>query len=322
MSKKRLPFAMDVELATYQTPAYTLGIIKANVSNYSCWLSNNYVNCVFITAFNLCNGDGWAIREGVLEKSSYQYSKEEMLCDNKYIINNTRDLLNKNCYVYGLINEKYIPGKKHYKEKDYIHSYLLIGYDDEKEVFLSVGYSEKGRYCECEIAYKDYYIGLQESNDGGNVVIDCYKVIRSYVNDIDIDVIRSKLICYLESENHPDDYFPEGLYGINVWELLYLRIKYWDKEEISIKYGRVYMEHKYIMYIRIKYLYERGYFDDEKLCASYFESIYIKSQIVYNLFLKYDMTKKRELLERAAEIIKETNDTEKKYIKEFIAKLQ
>ena len=51
-----------------------------------------------------------------------------------------KEMLDNGHYINGSFNDYYIPRKSAYRQFDFNHDYLLLGYDDERGVFHSVGY--------------------------------------------------------------------------------------------------------------------------------------------------------------------------------------
>lgn len=77
-------------------------------------------------------------------------------------------------------------------------------------------------------------------------------------------------------------------------------MKYIEKAEengIDIRHVRAYMEHKGIMDKRLKCLFEHGYLQNQVLCQIYGEEVFRKATQLFNMCLKYILTRDAELLQ-------------------------
>ena len=155
-----LPYTLEVETITYQTQAFPLGMIKANIKEYDTWICNKFIDYYYhmqVGRFSIFDTDTWGYKEGLTTHDSL-YVNEEGFKDNiADVIRYNKNMLENGHYIFGMYNEFYIPGKKAYQRYDFAHGYMIFGYDDSKQVFHSAGYLANGHYQYFDIGFEDYY---------------------------------------------------------------------------------------------------------------------------------------------------------------------
>lgn len=81
---------------------------------------------------------------------------------------------------------------------------------------------------------------------------------------------------------------------------------------LDFRFGRACMEHHGLMLKQIQTLLKNKYIANETIEKEYAD-IYCKTKIVHNIFIKYNISKERELLKRIISLLKTVvNDTLKK----------
>ena len=142
-----------------------------------------------------------------------------------------------------------------------------------------------------------------------------HKIKEGYSPQINIDLIKSKLQSYL---NSPID--AQGrIYGIAAWDKLSEYIL--NNKNIDLRFSRAFMEHRKIMSKRISKLNELSYINNKELVVEYYTNVYLKAEIVHNLFIKYYLTKDLHISQRAANLILVINSTEKELINAFLEEI-
>lgn len=322
MDKYILPFTTDVEILAYQNKAFPLGIIKANVSEYDIWLCNKFVNCILKIngEFNSYDKDLWSFKDGLtteqkieVHPDAYAYRGLDLLLFNKEMINN-------GSYIIGQYNEFFIKGKKSYKKHNFDHDYIIFGYDDKEGVFKSAGYLKDGHYTLFNIEYEAYYNSIIQ-NVRDPLGIYYYQVNKEYLPEIKIEVIKEELENYLYSRVDGQGTKTRAYFGMRVWDKLIEYVMTIGEKKLDYKFSRHCMEHRGIMYKRIKILYELGYLNDGWLVEEYYQHVYLKTQTVHYLFMKFNLSRGFNDYCKIINLMKSINEKEYKLISVLIQKL-
>lgn len=320
MSERTLPFALDVPCIAYHNLAFPLGIMKANISNFDEWLCNKLIDCKYENnygRYNLFDSDIWEYAKGVTQTQSFHITPDLFNCNAFDIIGIIRYMIDHGNYIMGLLNEKYLPMKKAYGKYDFVHDFLIYGYDDNNRVFRSAGYTSRGHYELYDMSYDDYL----QSMKGfcfSRFAIYFHKIATDHTAKLDVSSIKSKIEKYL---NSTDDSDGKDLYGIGVWSKLARSIRDEIDRGIDIRFTRSFMEHKSLMSHRLNYLTDKGIIADEAIFRRYSESVVTPANKVYLLSMKYNMTNREELRNNISERILQIADAEKDILTETISSL-
>lgn len=329
MRKCILPFTLDVEMRTYHSTAFPLGIMKANFIDYENWLCNKMIlvqsthNDVD-NQFECVEDDWWSIIDGALFKQNLQLAPQNYRTKGIDVISLNKEMLQKGNYISGLYNEYYIPGKEPFGKYDFNHDYIIYGFDDFQEVFKSAGYMADGNYQFFDIEYKNYENAIAE-NKVSLAELMFSKVDPLYKIEVDITTIKKKLMNYIYSycdaqlyNQKADGYF----YGLSAWDMLSDYVRYNKETSLDLRYGRLFMEHKNVMYKRLVKLFELSYINNcERLIDDYYTDVYRRATITFNLFMKYNLTNQEKIKNRITSNIVRINELERELLTELVARL-
>ena len=315
-----LPYKLNVESISYQTHAFPLGIVKANIQDYDRWLCSKCIN-FYITSlyklFSIYEEDLWSCQDELMTYREKKFTSESFHLDCLKIVDENKYMLDNGWYIFGVYNEFFIPRKKVYHKRDFMHGYMIVGYDDETQTFKSAGYLDDGHYQFFDIHYEDYFNSIL----GGTIEqlwIRYYKINHSYKPQLDINHLKSRLEKYLTSQKDTSAGDNNCIYGMAALETFHQYITSCNNDYLDLRYGRSYMEHKYIMYKRLVFLCQNSYIQDDAICQEYLEKVYSKARIVFNLFMKYNITHNRNLLKHISEMVGQINKEEKALLQHFI----
>lgn len=315
-----LPFEIDVEMRTYQYIAFPLGIIKANLKDYDIWLCGKLINCVKWSSgvFESFEEDLWSVRDGLMFSQNIYLAPQSLNYSGIDIFTLNKSMLQNGFYITGLYDEYYIPGKNAYNEFNFNHDYVIFGYNDIECTFKSASYLTDKTYGYFNIKYGDY-LNAVINNDISQTNLNYYMINSNFRPNIDILSIRIKLEDYLFSRRNASNAISNAVFGIDVWLEL---AKYVENAEdgLDARFGRFCMEHHGLMFKRIQTLQKNGYFVDETVEKEY-EDIYFKTKMVHNLFIKYNVSKNRDLLLRISNILRAVVSDERRVIKLLIDNL-
>lgn len=235
----------------------------------------------------------------------------------KYIFINQmskiRDFIEKNIdlgyYMISYVDEFYIDCRRFKGVKHFMHDSLLYGYDEC--FYYILGYNDLGHYDTVPIEKDKFVLALFSDNDLKNInyydvsqFIYLIKIKPGFNEDISIKNINLLLRDYVYSINTAErlgvnvKFHENYVFGIHAFENLAREII--EDNYIDFRFIRLFYEHKYIMLLRFKYL--EKILDENDLSSKYLE-IEKHAKNIYNLALKYGITKDQNLLKKVSDNI-------------------
>lgn len=314
--ERTLPFNMEPECRAYQNRAFELGIIKANLKDYNCWLSNKLINCICIhnddyPYFEMIEEDIWELNHDLAERQTI-YIKPEVLQNGLIqLVDLVRYMLQSGHYVIGFYDEYYVPGKEAYGEYEFWHDYVIYGYDDEKRVFKSAGYLKEKNYDTFEIGYEDYFNAVCHLGRD-NVDLWFYRIKNDYEPKFKVGQVIQQMNNYLNSVHKPKEDETKNTYyfGISAWEMYADHVLNENYHYMDLRFSRTFMEHKVIMLNRLQVMYEEDYLNDYELIIQYKREIVERAKIVHLLCIKYNLTEKNKIRVQLHDLIHRINQCE------------
>lgn len=320
MDQHILPFTIDVEMRMYHNKSFPLGAIKANIDNYNIWLCNKLITCVWRNGCVLdsVDNDIWGTRDGLTFSQDMWVSPQIFLASGFDLIKFIKYMLKNDNYITGGYDEYYIPNKKAFDNFHFSHDYILFGYDDNQRIFKSAAYIKDRTYDYYDISYDDYYNAVTK-NQINKTGLNFKKINTRYEPKINIELIISDLENYCCINNSVSDSNTD-IYGIKAF-ISFSNYILTCEENLDLRFSRGYKEHHFIMFKRFQILKDLNYIKDEQLVRDY-EKIYLKTEITHNLFIKYNLTMEKVLLEKISEIILSLVPIESELIKRIIENIK
>lgn len=309
-----LPFELNVEIRTYHNKAFPLGIIKANIDEYDKWICNKFINCIYRNnSFDSMDDDVWSVNDGAVFIQNMWVSPSTLTLGGIDVIKLNENMLQEGNYITGLYNEFYIPSKGPYQKENFIHDYVIFGYDKDDKVFKSAAYLDDKQYRFFDIRYDDYLKAVT-SNSISKTNLNYIKVNREFSCDLKMDKIIDTIDNYINSRRSSAAVPSVGdeKYGIDVWNKLAEYIQTCTTPILDYRFGRVYMEHHNLMMQRLLFLKKAKYICCDDILREYKEQIVANAQLVHNLFIKYNISKKESVLSQMIKIVKESVIREEK----------
>lgn len=316
MSDFKLPIIKNPPHKAFQEPAFFLGILLVN-PEYINEFYNEYINLKFELRSNrlyMCYPKyNWYTYDNCdCDVESIVIKANPFIIDNQnpyaHLIKLMRNKIEEGYFVEGFCDEYYISKKPNYNISHNSHDYLLYGYNDEKQYFIALGYTNKGIYEEYIIPYKEMYDSIIWRNENkllNNHGLAKYEFIKAKKDKnykSDLTRIKSELNNFLTSKSLTAD---SWLYGIDAYNAFYNNLP----DIFDVRCLRLLMEHKKIMYSRINYLMENFNISLETLKHRYKEVVNL-SEIMFNMSLKYRILGDIDIKLRVKEIIKKMIDLE------------
>lgn len=312
--KIKLPFDISPGCITYHDKAFPLGIMKANIDDYDEWLAGKLINCVCNVndyLFNIIEEDIWGCRQGVTETQSISITPivfSEKIIDVCTVV---KYMLQSQNYLTGMYNEFYIPQKKPYKEFDFIHDYVIFGYDDEHEVFHSAGYIDTQKYELFDIKYQDFLEGICNIHSS-RVNLLFHKINSGYNAELNIEDVVSRIRHYVNSTHVKTS--DNKVYGINAWNMLATYIVENQKPFLDLRCTRLFMEHKYLMLSRFKVLQRKELLCNDGLINAYKERIFDSAKQLHYMCLKFNISHDSSIIGKSKKLIEDINQEEYRII--------
>ena len=315
--KTKLPFDISPGCIAYHNKAFPLGIMKANIDNYDEWLAGKLINCVCNVkdySFNIIEDDIWGYRQGVTETQSISITPivfSERIVDLCTVV---KYMLQSQYYLTGTYNEFYIPQKKPYKEFDFIHDYIIFGYDDEHDVFHSAGYIDTQKYELFDIKYHDYLESIYNVHSS-KVNLWFHKINSGYAAELNIEDVVSRIRHYVNSTHIRTS--DNLVYGIDAWNMLARYIVENQKPFLDLRYTRLFMEHKYLMLSRLKVLQRKVQSFSDGLINAYKEGIFDSAKQLHYMCLKFNISHDSSIIDKSKKLVEVINQEEYRIISDI-----
>lgn len=321
MKKKLiLPFEDHPYSLMYHSLAFPMGIIQGNAKeDITPWLCGRYVNCMFTpnqkdNKFHISLSDNWATADKVLSQQSislFSHMYHEFHMEILWLFCR---MLENGHYVHGGYNEEYIPHKWAYGKQYYHHDFLLIGFNNAKKVFYSVGYLDNRKFHRYEIPYENMMNSIL-TLDHGKPAFNFWSFRENANLTLNLPKITIELEDYLNSKTSQKLYSADKTFGFRAIERLQV---YFQKQAeqgygLDHRYTRGLMEHKYFMKLRMEYLNQQGILN-RNTDMQYASDVYRISQKVHLLGLKYTMTRNQKTLFSLIDLIGQMNKQEREYL--------
>lgn len=316
----KLPFDLSPKMKTYHIMAHPLGIIGGCIpekDKWNSWLYNKYINCYYTETptvkFDVHESDKLFFEDNVFDYLEFTITvsawKDMLNIDKTSFLERIIGFIKRGYYIWGTYNERYIKAKSKYNDSDFVHDYLLYGYDAEKGIFYSAGYTSRNVYEEYAITFDEYYDSIFQAYCN-RLLLRVLKFNQEASFNINIEGILRDMQLFLESKVFKPSAPSGSVYGINATYKLIDYMK--DANKFDIRFTKVLLEQKSLMYDRLKYLHSIGIIS-ESICQNY-DAIQNDFQKAYLLSLKYNITGQKFIKDRCINYIQDSIEYEKEVL--------
>ena len=289
---KELKVLINPKIKTYPITAYYISILEGNNINIQSLIKNKFIH-IFFHKDRLDFVNSEFLFDRVIDKDLIELSYDN-------IIDNIKNYINDDNYVVIIINEQMISNPRIHKDYEYVHDRMIYGYDDEKQVFMTIGYVgcnikmqtydiELISYSEMELAikstlnkkYNKWLIPNHICRVPNHIPVfyDSYKTVCKELK---------KFISLINIENHKKKYILTDRLAQRLL-IISLIIKSIKKEDVDIRTFRIIYENKKIIHSIIK-----DYSNNKRIIKAY-SKIVDDSYMNLLLCCKYNNDKKKEL---------------------------
>lgn len=258
------------------------------------------------------------------------YSFTQNVCKNESnLCKQILHYIDSGWYVQVIVDEFYIPDRVCYEKYHFPHMLQIYGY--EGNAFWASGFRANRSYGNHMLIFEDFKKAVILQN---GYIIRRIRNIRNESIELDISIIKEKLLEYLNAENLAVKYprYPvrnggagEGLefyWGLDIYEgfFEYLDLLSKDQVHFDIRPWHILWEHKKCMLNRLTYLIEEGYENMQEQRIAYLE-VEKLTQIVRNKMLKFSISNDKKLIADSNKILVNIRDMEMKRIYEIVKNL-
>ena len=157
----KLPINICPILSARNSEAYIFAMLTAKGGNHLPFLLSRYISIAAyddvkrmgnVIGYNNNYVDYYFWISGKLQLDTVRLPNYAVI--NDLSISIIKALMDDGEYVIGIWNEQKIPGKMAYQKQYMAADFLLFGYDDEKQVFFSIGWIQ-GEFKEFSISYSN-----------------------------------------------------------------------------------------------------------------------------------------------------------------------
>lgn len=279
--KKILPIDEHPEFKEVHTSAYILSILKASGLFSKKWLLKNCIPIFFAKKFShtlsYAYHPFWFFVFFKSCISLYYYKKD--------IIKRIKQYIDLNYYIILCVNERYIPYRKAYKNRDYYHDILIYGYDEKNESFYTIAYDDAGKYCTHTISFNQIEMAYRNHPDR------FYRFYALKVNkNYDFDSISVKSLLRRIKRHLRPIRNNRGINAYKHFRKMLLEAYEFDYKEVDIRGFRLIMERAQAL----KLLNE--YFVIDSSIKNELDVLVQLSKSLFYLALKYNITQSRDIL--------------------------
>ncbi len=251
----QLPFSVKPSYTIYNNYSFVTGIIQGNHNdNVEPWAYGRYINCIFNPGFGFHIGkiaDVWKAHRDYISIINRKFG----VIPPQKLVPHMKKLLDEGYYIMRVLDEQYIPGMAAYQKYRFMHDSLLIGFDDDKQVFLLYGRLEDRNMHLVEVSYDNIEKAI--SKGSWSFVL---KYTPKQNEQLDILQIRTELSHYLYSAATGKKV--QGTkYGVSAVEYLseYFAKQLKNKKKLDYRYTRGLIEQKSLMLGMCNYLNSHDY---------------------------------------------------------------
>lgn len=304
----RLPVNKKPVFKNYLRSAMPLSVLFSDREDkYNTFLINQYIDLIAIPYNNTLDHNVYLYYQWD-HFDFYRIHREHIEENGINVLGYIYNGLRKGYYSDISLDAYYIPGKSMYNRQHFTHQLLIYGYDEEKDLFHAMTYTDAGQYEDLDVQSDDL---IRACSTNHFVHINLFKRELTAREIYNGRKMRDKLFCYLNSINYDfddmkynKDIFDECQFGFNAckWFRNYIVEACEHKEPILSTTASTFTEHKSFMGIRIKYIA-----DKEKIIIYNVDEIQNTfkkySEMILNLVVKYNMTKASSVADKILKYI-------------------
>lgn len=349
MEEIKLPLCKS-PIKVYSNYAYVLSVLLNKEEAFG-WFYSNFIQIKYIRETKDYHRFIFNYSLGNLTKYFYNVPFLQVRALNRdFLLQNCGDVIDFLCsalrdgyYVVTVVDNYYLFSKGEYQKMHNLHLIMLHGFNRQDQCFYSMGF-DRDIYKESQISFNSFRQAVT-SLEGDNIhVRDDYCMMYKLQDENQLaypqenfnyfpyrfnrNLVKRSLQEYLGSvctDEHFSAFYEvpsNGEYGISYYEAM---LEYVQKFLDGTYNGNLYlvsfhgmMEHKQIMVQRLKYMQEKQYIKNADSVTEDYEKLADKAAVIRNLAIKYNISMKKELLEKIGGFLEEMYTAEKYVVEQLI----
>lgn len=316
-----LPIQPTVIFKAYQKRGYEMSILLATNREIMPWYYSKLINCRFCPSrdvdFDFVLHDGeWFEKNGPFIMHKLRMKKDGVSSDKFDYLMLTINALDEDMYVYGKFDEFYIPHKTAYQKYHFPHSFLIYGYNQLKQEFYAIGYTDNAKYEIYSFSFEHFMEAFNALNYHD---LNFVRADPEFDYSLDLSEVYSGIYDYNHSINTLSPMQPDELYGFKCVEkyMEYISQTRNTDRILDMRYSRFFTELKEFMKMRLDYLQAVGVVHEVGDYARV-SQIY---HLIHNLFIKFNITRNHEILTWINSHLQEAIYTEYKILDKVLEQL-
>ena len=264
--------------------------------------------------------------EDFLVVTEMAYDRFDMFSDEEFL-KLIYKMMNQGYYLYGHVNEKYIPDRPAYQQVDFMHDILLYGANVSEEKLDCISYVMGDdmisvHYKPGELNYNNFIKAIKEISNRNH--FHFFKAKENYEFKFDADLLKAQLHDYLNARNETFDmqYSSSCVFGIAVYDPIIKEIESnEDFEYFDHRITKILLEHKQCMLQRIEYLISHHIISSENDLLDY-KNVVTEFEQIHSLAIKYSVTGSMRIKAQICEKITSAIELEKTILLNLINVLE
>ena len=132
--KVSLPYSSEIAIRAFHDPGLFVGVLEGQGLCYNGIIANHYKSLIFHGG-NMHPLDDYTY----IRKNAFEFTEFEIPEDDDFI-SYVKNCLSQGYYIYIILNERFVKGQRAYQKYDFLHDYMIFGFDVETKEFDTIGY--------------------------------------------------------------------------------------------------------------------------------------------------------------------------------------
>lgn len=330
--RKILTFTDAVPLQTYIYHGAVLGIMFTQFEKYAPWFYSHFIQmftgkrCGPFGFFDMNFNDYPFLDCQNLRNTMLFHMKIDF---QEFVQRN----LDQGWYVYVNLDESYLSCKKAYRRDSFIHTNIIFGYDQEKQIYHIAGYMKSqnkySRFMIAEVGMDEIEKAFLATNHTEQELI--LMKLNDFKPKMDLNLLIESLYDYTYSQNtssrvRAKEEFSilKRTYGLDTIERLLTRMQkiidegYGKTYELDLRIFRALCEHKKCMYNRLIYLNNENIVALNESFISEYEAIVKEYDIIFFEAKKVILTQNTNTIRKMIPRLSQLKDKEKNILSKVL----
>lgn len=285
--KHELPFTEQTALKNYAVFAFAVGVLQAQEQYSEHFLIHRFLK--LSPEF-----DSWQTTKWIFLKRWKCFTVRHFLyLSEKRFLNGLKKRLLRGYYIQFSLNERYVPNRRCYQKRNFLHDSYVYGFDEEAGVFLMYGYNQTLQFQRETIDFHVLYNAYRRSITTYAFWHSAFRVKPQFDFQTYSRNKIEKDLCYTYQTKN-------AYYGRQLYRMLIERLE--TGGELNLRYYRYLIEQKQLI-SRLAFLDKEALAVNQKLLT--LANIAFTCAIRLSLLSEKDVEKTAAAQERLAGVLRE-----------------